>query len=118
MKVLIKSDLYNINNRIKKFDSSYRVVYDNGLRRYQIYSTRLYGNIELIGWTPLTYVCTLPYEDLDARAIQYLYDTSVDNMENILNQIDENNRSVEVCVNQNIKQQSLTLAENKLRQLS
>ena len=118
MKVLIKSDLFDINNRIKKFDASYRVVYDNSLGCYQIYSTNLYGHIELVGWTPLSYVCTLPYRELDVRAIQYLYDTSVEKIEDILSMIDQNNKNVEENSNAEIKNQSLTLAENKLRQLS
>lgn len=118
MKILIKNDLYNICNRVKKFDASYRVVYDNVLRSYEIYSTNLNRPIELIGWTPLSYVCTLPYDELDIRTIQYLYDTSIENVEDILNMIDKNNKDIERCANQKIKHQSLTLAENKLRQLS
>ena len=118
MKVLIKSDVYNVCNRIKKFDNSYRVVYDNSSRCYQIYSTSLHGHIELIGWTPLTYVCTLPYKELDARAIQYLYDTSVNNLDSIIKLIDEDNRQLEISNQLKIKQHSLQLAEDKLRQLS
>ena len=38
MKILIKSDVFNICNRVKSFDSSYRVVYDLSTNKYQIYS--------------------------------------------------------------------------------
>ena len=118
MKILVKNDLYDISNRIKKFDSSYRAVYDVCTNKYQVYSTTLYGNIELIGWTPLSYVCTLPYDQLDVRSIQYLYDTSVDNLGNLLTMIDENNKGIEDYVNNKVKDQTLNLVEDKLRQLS
>ena len=118
MKVLIKSDVFDICNRIRKFDASYRVVYDNGSGRYQIYSTKLQGSIELVGWTPLSYVCTLPYNQLDVRAVKYLYDTSIENIDNILNLIDENNKKTEDDTNFKIKHQAIEMAENKLRQLS
>ena len=118
MKVLIRSDVFNIANRVKKFDPSYRVVFDNVSNKYQIYSVRLQGEIELIGYVPLSYVCTLPYGELDARVIQYLYDTSIDNWENIIKQIDEENMRVETESNLKVKHQSLEDAENILRQLS
>ena len=118
MKILIKSDVYNICNRIKKFDVTYRVVYDTVNNTYQIYSTNLQDEIELIGWTPLSYVCTLPYNQLDARCIKYLYDTSVDNLEDIIKQIDDNNARLEHQNQLNIQQQSSLIAENTLRQLT
>ncbi|MBQ7880313.1 MAG: hypothetical protein IJ358_00500 [Clostridia bacterium] len=118
MKILIKSDVYNICNRIKKFDVSYRVVYDTATNAYQIYSTNLQGEIELIGWTPLSYVCRLPYNELDIRCIKYLYDTSVDNLEQIIEQIDATNAKIEHENQLKIQQQSSLIAENKLRQLT
>lgn len=118
MKVLIRSDVFDIANRVKKFDPAYRVVFDVELNRYQIYSIKLHGAIELIGWTPLSYVCTLPYDELDARAIQYLYDTSTDNLEKIIKSIDDANKHIENETTLKIKQQSLEYAENILRQLS
>ena len=118
MKVLVRSDVFNICERVKKFDSAYRVVYDNIANTYLIYSTNLNGGIELIGWTPLSYVCTLPYDCLDNRTIDYLYSTRVENLEDIIKQIDEDNQKLERDNQLKLKYQSIALAENKLRQLT
>ena len=118
MKILVKSDMYDICNRVKKFDVSYRVVYDTVANIYQIYSTRLNQSIELISSTPLSYVCTLPYNTLDVRTIKHLYDTRVENIEELINKIDENNRKLEYQNQLKLKSQSLNIAENRLRQLT
>ena len=118
MKVLVRSDVFNICSRVKKFDNSYRIVYDNIADTYQIYSTNLNGVIELIGWTPLSYVCSLPYNQLDERTINYLYSTRVENIEDIIKQIDGDNQRLEYHNQLKLKNQSISLAENKLRQLT
>ena len=48
MKILVKSDTYNICNRIKKFDASYVVVYNNVANKFEIYSTNLTQVVELL----------------------------------------------------------------------
>ena len=118
MKILIKSDVYNICNRVKQFDSSYRIVYDTASLKYLIYSTKLGKSIELIGWMPLSYVCSLPYSQLDARVIAYLYQTSVNNIDTLISQIDQLNNQLERDSELKVKQQVLINAENTLRQLS
>ena len=118
MKILVKSDVYNINKRIKKFDSSYRLVYNTASKRYEIYSNRLGFAVELVGGVPLSYVCEIPYAELDMRVIQHLYDTSVENIESIIKKIDDENLRLERQSESKVIQQSLEIAENKLRQLT
>ena len=118
MKILIKSDVYNICNRVKDFDVSYKVVYDTKLNKYQIYSTRLTGVNEMVEGVRLDYICTLPYGELDARAIKYLYDTRVENIEELINKIDINNQRLERDSELKACQQSSIIAENTLRQLT
>lgn len=118
MKILVKSDTYNICNRIKKFDNTYRLVFDSVSKMYEIYSTKLRLDVELIGGTPLSYVLRIPYQELDERVIKYLYDTSVDNIENIIRDIESNNQQIEHESEAKLKYESLTLAENRLRQLT
>ena len=118
MKILVKSDTYNVCNRIKKFDSSYRLVFDTVANVYEIYSTKLHLDVELIGGVPLSYILTVPYQQLDERIIKYLYDTSTDNIENIIQDIESNNRQIERESEEKLKYESLMLAENRLRQLT
>ena len=118
MKVLINNDVFEISNRVKKFDSSYRVVYDNEKDKYQIYSTVLNGAIEIIGGIQLTYVCTLPYRELDKRSIDYLYATSINNIDDFIKQLDIDNKNLEHREQLKLKEEALVVAENKLRQLT
>ncbi|MFQ6724494.1 MAG: hypothetical protein ACLRFE_04115 [Clostridia bacterium] len=116
MKILVKSDVFDICNRIKKFDSTYRLIYNTVNNKYEVYSTKLTQSIELVSGLVLSYVCSLPFKELDARVIKYLYDTSIDNIDNILKQIDNQNNELERSAEQELKMQSLQIAENKLRQ--
>ena len=119
MKILIESDVYNICNRIKKFDLSYRLVFDTTADKYEVYSTKIINNNwDKINGVLLSYVCGLPYKELDVRTIKYLYDTSVENLENIIKQIDSQNQYLENQSQLNIKNNSLKIVENKLRQLT
>lgn len=118
MKILVKSDTYNMCNRIKKFDSSYRLVFDTVANVYEIYSTKLHLDVELIGGVPLSYVLRIPYQQLDERIIKYLYDTSTDNIEGIIQNIEFNNQQIEHESDEKLKYESLMLAENRLRQLT
>lgn len=118
MKILVKSDTYDICNRIKKFDSSYRLVFDTVANAYEIYSTKLHLDVELIGGVPLSYVLRIPYQELDERIIKYLYDTSTDNIESIIHDIETNNQQIEQENDTKLKYESLMLAENRLRQLT
>ena len=116
MKILVKSDVYDICNRIKKFDASYHIVFDNLSSRFEVYSSKLGQSVELISGKVLSYICALPYNQLDERSIKYLYDTSVDNIENILDMIDKQNQKLERHNEQQFKNQSLQIFEKRLRQ--
>ena len=118
MKILVKSDVYNICNRVKNFDKGYRLVYDTSNERYEIYSTDLRQDVEIVSGVPLSYVCLIPYNQLDERVINYLYDTRIENIEDIITQIDKHNQNLEASNNEKLKEQSLLVAENKLRQLT
>ena len=72
----------------------------------------------MIGWTPLSYVCSLPYNQLDERTIKYLYSTKIENIDDIIKRIDEDNQKLEQANQLKLKHQSLQIAENKLRQLT
>lgn len=118
MKVVLNSDVYNICKRVKKFDSSYYVVYDLKTEKYLIYTDVLVNNFEVIGNRKLSYVCTIPYAQLDIRTIKHLYATQVENLQEIIKQIDEQNLMLEKINHDKIKNQALGVAENKLRQLT
>lgn len=118
MKILIKNDMYNIASRIKKFDRSYYLVFDTNKNVYQIYSSNITNSFEVISSIKLNYVLTLPYNQLDKRAINYLYDTQVCNVEDIINQIDAGNKAIENMQNQKTINNAINTVENQLRKLT
>lgn len=118
MKILIKSDIYNICNRIKVFDKTYRLVYNCDINKYQIYSTNLGRVVEKVGSICMSYVSTLPYEELDERSIRYLRNTMIDNINEYINEIDRHNQKLEYENGIKVKNQSLQFAEERLRQLT
>lgn len=118
MKIVLNSDTYNICKRVKKFDRHYWVVYDFDNSKYLIYTDKFVGNFETIGDRRLGYVCSVPYSQLDDRTIKHLFATRVENLQEIIKQIDEENLMLEKQNHDKIKNQALSVAENKLRQLT
>ncbi len=118
MKIVIKSDTYNICNRIKQFDTSYKIVYDLISRSYEVYSTKLTQSVEIVSGVPLSYVCGISFKTLDERVIKYLYDTSIENIDKIIEKLDKDNLKLEQTNQLKLQQQSLAIAEDRLRQLT
>ena len=118
MKILINSDIYNVCKRIKIFDKKYFLVYDSEVNKYQIYSSENFGNVININGQTFSYVCTLPFDEIDARAINYLHHTSSENIENLIDEIEKQNNQLEYENNVKITNQSLSIAEQTLRQLT
>jgi hypothetical protein len=118
MKIEIKNDVFNICKRIRRFDKNYKIIYDSNLKKYQIYSTSALPAKQLVGETLLSYICTLPYEELDVRTIKYLNDTRSENIYDMLKRIDENNEQIEKANQNKILEQSSLFAESRLRQLT
>lgn len=82
MKVKITCDLFDIATRIKELDERYEIYYDAEEGKYQIYA---------LGVRQLT----LPYDKLDVRTLDYVYESRVENAEKILREIDEYNKRSE-----------------------
>lgn len=82
MKVKITQDLFDIATRIKELDERYEIYYDTDSKKYYIYA---FGIRQL----------TLPYDKLDVRTLDYVYETRVENTEKILREIDEYNKRSE-----------------------
>lgn len=118
MKVLIDKDIYNICSRIKKFDKNYILIYDTDINKYKVYSSQINGVSETVCNKKLSYVCTLPFDELDTRTIKYLYDTRIENIEMIIKRLDEDNQKIEQQNQLKSSIRSLEIAENKLRKLT
>jgi len=86
----IFEDLFDIVKRIKSIDSNYKVFRNQEKKRYEIYYQ--YGlnlNLELV----------VPHEHLDARTINLLNKSKVENADSIFQEIDKYNEAKGVVWN-------------------
>lgn len=81
----IKEDLFNISNRIKQIDNNYFLVYNTLRKKFEVHYKR----------DKYTYELTIPYNELDARAVDFVRKTRVHNKEIILEEIKKNNAILE-----------------------
>ena len=83
---IIKSDLFNISNRIKQIDPKYFVVFNKKRKKFEVHYKRLKNTYEL----------TIPYDNLDSRAIDFVQKTRIENRKKILEEIEKSNKLLEV----------------------
>lgn len=82
MKIKIADDLFDIASRLKEINPEYEVFFDTDLQKFVVYSR---GKAEV----------TLPYENLDERALIRVYETRVENADALIEEIERQNRAVE-----------------------
>ncbi len=81
----IKSDLFNISNRIKAIDKKYFVVFNRKKQKFEVHYRR----------NKNTYELTVPYDALDARAVEFVRKTRVQNKQKIFDEIEKSNAEFE-----------------------
>ena len=89
MKIKILNDVYNIAKRIKDIDRDYYVVYDTSKNKFEIHN---------LGQRGSSYCLTLPYDELDERALKCVLKTQSVNVEEILNEIENDNNLRESAI--------------------
>lgn len=88
LKILMKSNVFKIPERLKEIDRSYFVMYDDVSGKYEVHSTENKdGN---------THCLTLPYEELDCRAIDLVRKTRVENARRIWEEMKRENERLEI----------------------
>lgn len=81
----IKNDLYDIAARLMEIDSRYRVFYNKVKSRYEVHKQQ-YGRTE--------FAFVVPYDTLDARAVEYALITKPENIDKLAKQIDAHNERI------------------------
>lgn len=81
---LITNDLFSIADRIKSIDDSYQIYYNGEKQRFEVYGGK--GNILQV---------VLPYNTLDCRSLDYVRNTRIERIEEMLEQVDRHNREIE-----------------------
>lgn len=89
MKIKICGDVYNISKRIKEIDKDYYVMYDTSKQVFEIHNSNQIGS---------SYCLTLPYIELDERALKYVLKTQSVNIDEILEEIENDNNQRESAI--------------------
>ena len=79
----INHDLFDISKRLKSIDRRYALFFNRKKNRYEIYAN---GAMQM----------ALPFERLDARALNYARKTRLENLEKIIAEIEEENARLEI----------------------
>ena len=85
MKIKIDDDVFEIAKRIKEIDDGYYIVFDTKKEVYELHNSK----------QVYSYCLTVPYTNLDSRLLDMVLYTNISNIDNIINDIDNNNASIE-----------------------
>ena len=86
MKIRILHDVYNIANRVKYIDRDYYVVFDTSKQQFEIHNSSQKGS---------SYCLTVPHDQIDERVLQLVRKTQSANIDEILEQIENDNKILE-----------------------
>lgn len=88
MRILMKSNVFKIPERLKEIDRSYFVIYDSARDRYEIHS-----NDNKDGST----LClVVPFNELDSRTVDYVNRTRVVNSKKLYEEMKRHNERLEI----------------------
>ena len=82
----ITDDLFDISRRLKSLDEDYRLYYNGAKRRYEVHNRKQCGS---------TLAFVVPFEELDARTVEYARKTRAENIELLLAEMDKHNAEQE-----------------------
>ena len=96
MKIEIENDIFDIVKRLKEIDAGYFILYDLNINKFEVHNKN----------QKYTYCITYPYDDLDSRLLDIVLYSSVENIDNIVRDIDNNNDKIEQKYNNEITNKS------------
>lgn len=98
--MLVTNDLFDIASRLRSIDPDYQLYFNYKTQRYEVYDGRR---------DKLAFV--VPYQQLDARTLDYARFTSVQNAKNLFAEVERNNEEVERIDRCRLRQKVLERAE-------
>jgi hypothetical protein len=82
---IISSDLFDVVKRIKQIDKKYFVVFNHKRNKFEVHYQR----------SKNTYELTIPFDELDARAVYFVLKTRMQNQKKLLAEIEESNKKLQ-----------------------
>lgn len=104
MKIIIKKDVFDISNRIKKINKNFEIIFDTVSNKYYVCDKFLHNII-----------FTLPSKNLTPNVVDYVLKMQSKDNAQILKDIDEHNEKVFNTNKEKIKQSAIQSAEKILR---
>ena len=92
-KTIVKNDLFNISRRIKQIDKNYFLMFNFKTKKFEVHYKRNKNTLEII----------LPFNVLDKRTLDLVRKTRVENREKLIEEMDKNNKELELKNNVKIK---------------
>lgn len=80
----IKDDLFDICKRIRQIDAKYFILFNLKTKKYEVHYRRAKNTYEL----------TLPFANLDARAVEYVQKTRIEHSRQIYAEIEKQNQKM------------------------
>ena len=99
--VLVKDDLFHVAKRLRQIDSRYRVYFNRRLFRFEIH---VQGAMQI----------ALPFDRLDARCLDYARRTRIENLSALMDEIEKNNRAVDLKSEKTAREKTFALTEGLL----
>ncbi|HAJ77703.1 MAG TPA: hypothetical protein DCO89_01365 [Clostridiales bacterium] len=82
---VIKSDVFDIVKRIKNINPKYFVLFNKTREKFEVHFKR----------NKNTYELTIPYDVLDARTIDFVQKTRIQNQKKLLEEIEKSNQKLQ-----------------------
>ncbi len=83
MKIRITHDVYEIAKRIRYIDKDYYIIYDTSKKVFEVHNSSQLDT---------TYCLTIPFNTLDIRTLEYVYESMSANIDKIIEKIENDNQ--------------------------
>lgn len=90
---IVRSDTFDICNRIRELDDGYFVVRNNKTNKFEVHNSNTHGTANEV--FPSTFELVIPYDSLDSRTIDYCRRTSRQYQARLFEEMERNNRKIE-----------------------
>lgn len=106
--VRIENDVFDIGARLKEIDGGYYPVYNLTKKRYEIHHERAKNSLQVV----------LPYDSLDARAIQKVYKTRIENAIEMIKNMDKQNEILRKKEQDELREKNFEKIDNLMSEIT
>ncbi|MDD2445770.1 MAG: hypothetical protein PHX09_03050 [Clostridia bacterium] len=105
MLIKVETDVFFISERLREIDKDYFIIFNSKTQGFEIHHKGQIMN---------TFCLNVPYRTLDARTLELVQKTRIENIKNITDNLDNENIKTEELLNN----QTLNVARDMLKQIA